>query len=140
MQYLIPIFGMMFVLGMMFLDYRKRKDMFMLHHQERMAALEKGIELPPMPEGFLDGDSEGSKSRSPHRDFGWGVFWLLVGLAAAVALYFNFNGKIALFALIPIAIGLHFLIYYYAISKKEAQVRESERAAKAGQTGRDLAR
>jgi hypothetical protein len=128
---------MVFVFGIMFLDYRKRKDMFMLHHQERMAAIEKGLELPPMPEGFFKEDSEGRKPRSPHSDFGWGLFWLLGGLATLVALYFNFNSAVALYALIPIAIGLHCLIYYYVIGKKEAAAREAERAAKVGQRGRN---
>jgi hypothetical protein len=139
--FVIPIFGMMFVFGIMFLDYRKRKEMLMLHHQERMAAIEKGLELPPMPEGFFKADSEDGddgKPRSPHSDLGWGLFWLLGGLATLVALYFNRNGKVALYALIPIAIGLHHLIYYYAVGKKKAAACEAERVAKAGQSSRDL--
>ena len=146
MQYLIPICGIIAWCVIIIMDYRRRKDLFTLHHQERMAAIEKGIEPPPMPEGFLKGggffgeESEGGKLRSLHSDFGWGLFWLLGGLATLVALYFNFNGKVALFALIPIAIGLHHLIYYYAIGKKEAAAREAERAAKASPSGRDSIR
>ncbi|MCL4181099.1 MAG: hypothetical protein KJ072_25560 [Verrucomicrobia bacterium] len=133
---LVPIFGMMFVLGMIFLDYRKRRDMLTLHHQERMAAIDKGVELPPIPEDFFKEDCDGGKARSPHSDFGWALFWLLAGLATLVALYFNFNSKIALYALIPLAIGLHHLIYYYAVGKKEAMALEAERRAKAGQVDR----
>ena len=36
-----------------FLNYKRRKDMFALYHQERMAAIEKGVELPPLPEGVI---------------------------------------------------------------------------------------
>ncbi len=137
MNNLIPIFGIMFVFGIMFLDYRKRKEMLMLHHQERMAAIEKGLELPPLPEGFFKEDTEGregGKPRSLHSDLGWGLFWLLGGLATLAALYFNFKSAVALYALIPIAIGLHYLIYYYVIGKKESAAREAERVAKSGQS------
>jgi len=101
-------------------NYRKRREIYVLYHQERMAAIEKGVELPPIPEDFFKEDSDDAKPSSPHSDFGRALFWLLGGLATLVALYFNFNGKVALYALIPIAIGLHYLIYYYTISRKEA--------------------
>ncbi len=117
-----------------YLDYRKRRDTLTLYHQERMAAIEKGIELPPTPETFFREDSDGGKSRSPHSDFGWGLFWLLGGLATFAALYFNSRESGALYALIPVAIGLHYLIYYYVVGKKEAAAREALRGAQAGRT------
>ena len=141
MSNLAPIFGTVMVFGWLIVttivNYRKRKEIYVLYHQERMAAIEKGVELPPIPEDFFQDDGDDAKARSPHSDLGWGLFWLLGGLATLVALYFNFNGKVALFALIPVAIGLHYLIYYYAIGKKEAMAREAERVAKARQMGRD---
>jgi len=30
----------------MWLDFRKKRELFQLHHAERMAAIEKGIDLP----------------------------------------------------------------------------------------------
>ena len=127
MSLLIPLTGI--VLGCaipllaIYLDYRKRKEMFSLYHQERMAAIEKGIELPPVPPGFF---KESSKRRSPHSDLGRGLFWLLGGLALLAALYFNDKGVEALYALIPVAIGLHYLIYYFVAGKKEAEATLAE--------------
>jgi hypothetical protein len=111
-------------------DYRKRKAMFALYHQERMAAIEKGVELPPLPTEFISEGSGSSEPRSPHHDFGWGLFWLLGGIALLVAMYFNNKGAESLYALIAIAIGLHYLIYYYVVGKKEALAIEAERKAR----------
>lgn len=108
-----------------YLDYRKRKDMLTLLHQERMAALDKGIELPPLPEAFFS--EKAVTPRSTHADFGKGLFWLLGGAALLAALYFNEGPKASLFALIPIAIGLAKLIHYFVVGKKEAERIEAER-------------
>ena len=47
----IPIIAIIFGVGIgmlaLYLGYRKRKELFVLYHQERMAALEKGVDLPP---------------------------------------------------------------------------------------------
>ena len=55
MALLIPILAV--VLGLatamltINLSYRKKKEMFTLYHQERMAAIDKGIEIPSIPDG-----------------------------------------------------------------------------------------
>lgn len=130
MTLLIPIIAIIMGCGIpllaIFVDYRKRKEMFELHHRERMAAIEKGIELPPLPEEFFKPDGK-SKPSSPHSDFGWGLFWLLGGLALLVALYFNGKGAQSLYALLPVAVGIHYLIYYFVVGKKEALRIEAER-------------
>jgi hypothetical protein len=138
---LIPIIAITMGCGIplmaIYVDYRKRKDMFALYHQERMAAIEKGIELPPLPEEFFKEEcGKRGKSKTAHADFGWGLFWLLGGLALLVALYFNEKGSSSLYALIPVAVGLHYLIYYYVVGKKEAAAIEAERKAKAAEIGR----
>src|SRR5258707_256231 len=65
---MIPIIAIVLGIGLAivsaFLNYKRRKDMFALYHQERMAAIEKGVELPPLPESFF-GDE--TKIRSPRR-------------------------------------------------------------------------
>jgi hypothetical protein len=130
LPFLIPITGIVMGCGIpllaIYTDYRKRREMFTLYHQERMAAIEKGIELPPLPEAFFN-DGKDGKNRSPHRDLGWGLFWLLGGLGLLVALYFNVTPSKALYALIPIGIGLHYLIYYFVVGKQEAVARATER-------------
>jgi hypothetical protein len=130
LKLLIPIIaiilGCSIPLLAIYLDYRKRQEMFALYHQERMAAIERGIELPPLPEEFFrddDTEEEEGKSRSPYHNLGWGLFWTLGGLALLVALYFNKGAK-SLYALIPVAIGLHYLIYYFVIKGKVQQVEK----------------
>lgn len=134
---LIPLAGISIPIIAIYLDFRKRREMFALHHQERMAAIEKGIELPPLSEEFFRDGSKNDKHRTPHADLGWGLFWLLGGSALWIALYFSGYERTAWYALIPIAIGLHYLIYYYAVGKKEALAMEAERKARALALGRD---
>lgn len=66
--------------------YRKRKEMFALFHQEPMAAIEKGIELPPLPAEFF---AEDGKVRSSHARLLSGLVWLFIGLSLMIALYFK---------------------------------------------------
>lgn len=133
----IPIVAIVMGIGIgmltVYFNYRKRKEMFALYHQERMAAIEKGIDLPPLPDAFF---AEDGKPRSPHRGLAVGLVWLFVGLALLVALYFNHEGEAALYALIPVAVGIAYLIYYFVVGKKEAEDLEAERKAKAADTSR----
>jgi hypothetical protein len=116
------VMGLSIPIVAVYLEYRKRKDIFMLYHQERMAAIDKGIELPPLPEGcaegFAGGDGKPSKPRSPDFGLGVGLIWSLTGLALMVALYFNGKGAAALYGLIPTALGLAYLIGYFAVGRK----------------------
>jgi len=129
---LIPIVAIVMGIGIgmlaVYLNYRKRKEMFALYHQERMAAIEKGIELPPLPEAFF---REDDKPSSPHGTLLGGLILVFIGVTLFIALYFMVGLSIALFALIPLGIGLAFLIYYFAVGRKEAERLEAERKAKA---------
>ena len=137
----IPIIAIVMGLGTgmlsLYLSYRKRKDMFLLYHQERMAAIEKGIDLPPMPEDFFHETGQPSR-RSPHRAFLLGLILLSVGLTLYLALHFTGthtdNGSDAgLYALIPAGIGAAYLIYYFTVGRKLAAVMEEERKSKLAQ-------
>ena len=33
-------------------DYRRRRDIIEAHHKERLAAIERGTDIPPLPESF----------------------------------------------------------------------------------------
>ena len=128
---LIPLAGIAFgcsiPLVALVADYRKRKLLLELHHKERMAAIDKGIELPPLSEAMLNDGHKEHKLRTPHADLGWGLFWLLGGLALFVALYLDRKeSTTAYYALIPIAVGVHYLIYYFAVGKKEALLSQME--------------
>ena len=87
----IPIVAIVFSLSIPIIaiitDAAKRRKIYELHHKERLAAIEKGIELPPLPPELLDRDF-GRRARKP-RSLLNGLVWLLVGLGLLVALYFD---------------------------------------------------
>jgi Domain of unknown function (DUF6249) len=143
--FLIPFTAIVMGLGTgmlaIYFNYRKRKEMFMLYHQERMAAIEKGIELPPLSEDFFHENGRPSR-RSPHKALLNGLIMLFIGLPLYFALHFTADrtdggGDSALFALIPAGIGAAYLIYYFAVGRKIALTVEEERKARAAETARE---
>jgi hypothetical protein len=141
---LIPIVAIVMVFGTgmlsIYLNYRKRKDMFALYHQERMAAIEKGIDLPPVPQDFFQENGRSSR-RSPHRVLLTGLVLLFVAPTLYFALHFtrtrtDAGGDAALFALIPGGIGAAYLIYYFTVGRKLAAAMEEERKARLAEAAR----
>lgn len=106
------------------LSYKKRKDIYALYHQERMAAIEKGIELPPLPEALLADDQ---RPYNPRRHLLYGLVWLFIGMGAGIGVYEAVDPYWAFFALVPIGVGLAHLIYYAVEGKKEAERLELTR-------------
>src|SRR6478672_369560 len=121
---MIPIVAIVMGVGIgmlsIYLKYRKRKEMFVLFHQQRMAALDKGIDLPDIPDAFFADDAT---VRSPRRDLLRGLVWFLVGGAAMAALYIHGETKECFFGLIPLAIGVAYLIYYFVEGRRPPEAR-----------------
>lgn len=50
---MVPITAIVMGIGIamlgMWLDYRKKSEIYALHHKERMAAIEKGMDVPFLP-------------------------------------------------------------------------------------------
>ena len=134
--FMIPIVAIVMGIGIgmlaLVLQYRKRKEMFALYHQERMAAIEKGIELPPLPDAFFAEEGKEARPPSPHRHLLTGLILLLLGVSLTLALYFEV-GTQYLWGLIPAGLGLAFLIFYFAVGRKEAQAIEAAAQANATQ-------
>ena len=110
---MIPIVAIVMGVGIgmlgLFLDYRKKHAMFAMHHQERMAAIDKGIEVPPLPlEFFQDNRRRFSQADYLRR----GLTLLLVGLVVTFALYDTLHHDY-LWGLIPVAMGVANLLFYY---------------------------
>ena len=128
----IPIIAIIMGIGIgmlaIYLGYRKRKQVFAFYHQERMAAIEKGIECPPWPDRLLADDAAPS-SPSPRRHLLKGLVWLFIGLAATVAVYATFDLSHALFGLIPVGIGAAHLIYYAVEGRSEAEAADQAAVA-----------
>lgn len=132
---LIPIVAILMVFGTgmlsIYLNFRKRRDMFALYHQERMAAIEKGVELPPLPEDFFHEDGGKPRRRARHGTLLAGLILVFLGLTLYIALHFTLlrmdnGGDVALYALIPSGIGIACLIYYFAVGRKIALAIEAE--------------
>jgi hypothetical protein len=134
--FVIPIVAIIMGMGTgivaIITNYQKRKHMYALHHQERMAAIEKGVDVPPLPEAFF---SEDSKVYSPRRNLLKGLIWLFIGLSLLFASPVMGHESTRL-GIIPAGIGAAYLIYYFAVGRKEAELADEERRAKLAETNR----
>ena len=129
---LIPLFGIVFAVGLPLsipiifavLNYRKRRRLMELHHTERMAAIERGMELPPLPLDLIDGQS-GRRRRTSLLP---GLVWLFVGLALLISMG-SIGEEEALFGLIPTGVGLAYLVYYFLEGRKLEMKQMDEESA-----------
>ena len=110
----------------MSLDYRKRRRLMELHHAERMAAIERGMELPPIPKELFDS----GRSRRRTTSLLPGLVWFFIGVGILIALQ-SISDEEAMIGLVPAGVGLAYLIYYFVEGRKiEARVLEHELATK----------
>ena len=103
------VLGISFAMLQAWLGYRRRSEALKYYHAERMAAIEKGLELPPLPAGLTEGEerSRGEPGWVRHRRNG--LILLGVGLAVSAALW-GAHDRDYLWGLVPAAIGAAFLI------------------------------
>jgi Domain of unknown function (DUF6249) len=95
-------------------DYRRRRDIVEAHHKERLAAIERGMELPPLPESFY-------QSLKPARRSSYllpGLVWLFIGIGLFIALGAVAGEDVRYFGLIPAGVGAALLIYYFVEGRK----------------------
>lgn len=96
-------------------DYKRRRDIVDANHRERLAAIERGMELPALPESFY-------QSIKPARRSSYllpGLIWLFVGIGIFVALGAIAGEDVRYLGLIPAGVGLAFLIYYFVEGRKQ---------------------
>ena len=131
---IVAIVAIVFVMGIplsmpiiyMALDYHKRRRLMELHHAERMAAIERGMELPPLPKELF----ETGRNRRRTTSLLPGLVWFFVGVGILVAMQ-SISDEEAMIGLVPAGIGLAYLLYYFIEGRKiEARVLEHELAAK----------
>ncbi|MGH8254008.1 MAG: DUF6249 domain-containing protein [Steroidobacteraceae bacterium] len=117
--FVIPIVAIVMGIGIgmltLVLDYRKKRDMFALHHKERLAAIEKGIELPPLPTEFFQ-DSRRQRLRHPSDFLRRGLVLLFIGIAVTGAMYQSAPDAY-LWGLVPAAIGVGLLLFYFMVGR-----------------------
>jgi hypothetical protein len=133
---MIPIVAIVLGLGLgmlkLWLDYRKKREILQAHHAERMAAIEKGIDLPPLPPQFY-GSAASAPPDLPLEQFKGrhiglqylrsGLMWLLIGIAISVALYAEHDHDAhdaAWWGAVPAAYGLSRLLFYFIANRMNA--------------------
>ena len=115
MALMIPILGIVLGVGVavvaIITSHREKQKRAELRHRERIAAIEKGIELP------LDPDPEVPPKRGSTLKSG------LINLFIGAVLYFAIrevaDDDVALFGLIPAAIGVGSLISYFVEGRRK---------------------
>ena len=117
----VPIVAIVFSLGMAMLglwaDHQRRSQKLEHQHRERMAAIEKGIPLPPpVPEAS---ERPEGKMANPARMLRSGVLLLSLGIVLFFAINAAGGSEGALFGLIPATLGLANLAYAAVLFKKE---------------------
>jgi hypothetical protein len=96
-------------------DYRRRRDIIDAHHKERMAAIDRGMDLPPLPESFY-------QSIKPSRRSSYllpGLVWLFIGIGIYLALSGLAGSDVGRLGLIPGGVGLALLIYHFVEGRKQ---------------------
>jgi hypothetical protein len=116
--FLLPLlvtgFGLSFAFLIMWLDYRKKKDIYEMNHKERMTALEKGLDMPPTPREFFEpGERLDAATVNLRRALVLGF-----GGAAYLAVMMIRGRESAWWGLMPIAIGAAFFIVYLVVRRK----------------------
>ncbi|HEY0940588.1 MAG TPA: DUF6249 domain-containing protein [Steroidobacter sp.] len=124
---LVPLVAIIFGIGVplsipivwIALNYRKRRRLMELHHAERMAAIERGMEVPPLPLELIDGRSRRRSSLLP------GLVWFFIGLAMTVGSLSIGDDLPVVWGLVPLGIGIAYLIYY-AVEGRHLEARQLE--------------
>jgi len=118
------IFGwLIFFLALKAMTDRNRRHKLDLIHKERLAAMEKGVPLPELPDyddprrGLADGDFRDINPRWP---LGAGAVSILLGAGISVALNLSgdtYHNAVWPFGLIGIFLGVG-LFLHYAVTRK----------------------
>ncbi len=115
----IPIVAIVMGIGIgmlaLWIDYQKKRHIFELHHKERMAAIEKGIEVPALPAELFQSTR---RVRTPSDYLRRGIIFLLIGITVTAQKYFQ-TGLPRLWGLIFCALGIAYLLFYWLEGRKQ---------------------
>jgi len=120
----IPIVAIVMGIGIGMLtvwsDHKRKSQILEQNHRERMHAIEKGLELPPLPVNLVS-SSNGPATATPEKALRGGVMLTLIGVILFFAIGMVGAPEAALFGLIPAAIGIANLIYAAVLKKKSQE-------------------
>lgn len=97
-------------------DYRRRRDIVEANHRERLAAIERGMEPPTLPDSFYS-------AMKPARRSSYllpGLVWLFIGIGIFVALGAIAGDDVRMLGLIPAGVGIALLLYHAIEGRKIA--------------------
>ena len=122
--FFIPITAIVMGIGIgmlgLWTDHKRKSQILEQSHRERMAAIEKGIDLPPVPSTSLIEATQTLKGApNPAKILRSGVFMLSLGIVLYFALVTVGAREAAVFGLIPATIGLANLAYSAVLFDKE---------------------
>jgi hypothetical protein len=118
----IPIVAIVMGIGIGMLaiwsEHKRKAQLLEQNHRERMHAIEKGIELPPLPTNLVS-TSNGPSTASAAKSLRSGIMLTLIGVLLYWAIYNADGEEGALFGLIPAAVGVANLVYAWILWQKE---------------------
>jgi hypothetical protein len=118
--YLIPIVAIVMSLLIPIVaiisDAKKKRSIYELHHRERLAAIDKGMEIPPLPPELFDG---GRKAKGPGNYLLRGLIWSAIGIGILIA-FQEMDDEVTKLGVIPLLVGIAYLIYYFVEGRKLA--------------------
>ena len=129
--FLIPITAIVMGIGIAMLglwtDHKRKSQMLEQTHRERMAAIERGVTLPPMnPETSAALNGSKNDPPNPAKVLRFGVFMLSLG----IVLYFGLDtvgaAAAAVFGLVPATLGLANLAYAAVLFSNERKAGEEK--------------
>ena len=125
----IPIVAIVMGIGIAMLtiwsEHKRKAQLLEQNHRERLQAIDKGIELPPLPPNLVTGGN-GPSTATAAKSLRSGVMLVLIGVILYVAIGNVSGSEGALFGLIPAAVGIANLLYAAILWQKE-KVDEGQR-------------
>jgi cadmium resistance protein CadD (predicted permease) len=92
-------------------EHKRKAQLLEQNHKERMHAIEKGVELPPLPINLAHDNSNGPATATPAKSLRAGIMLVLIGVLLYFAILNIEAEEVALFGLIPAAVGIANLVY-----------------------------
>jgi hypothetical protein len=127
---LIPIVAIVMGIGLAIVgtltDHQRKAQALEQRHRERMAAIEKGIEIPPeLDSSALSGDGPVGQ-RKPERFLLRGLVCLGIGIAILISSFTVLPQEVSFAGNILVALGVALLLYYFFGARKANKEPEAE--------------
>src|SRR5689334_2846256 len=110
----IPIVAIVMGIGIGMLaiwsEHKRKSQLLEQNHRERMHAIEKGIELPPLPPNLVS-TNNGPSTSSAAKSLRSGIMLVLIGILLFFGIGVAGGKEGAIFGLIPAAVGVANLVY-----------------------------